>query len=228
MASLFKAISNVVRGAKDDLAKKIADPVRDGKIAIADSEKQIADFTSKIAKLVAENKRLIKQRDEAAAEVEKFTRIAQKAAQAGNEADVRSALEMKTRADERVLSLTAEVEKSEQLTSMLRDQLGKARAKVAQAKSNMTRMSARVEGAKIRTELAKASSEFGGGKSPLGALDDLEKSVEEQESEAEAWEEMVGAEQQGGAEDLAAKYNTPASALDDEVAKLMAANKPAS
>jgi hypothetical protein len=41
MASLFKAISNVVRGAKDDLTKKIADPVRDGKLAIADSEKQV-------------------------------------------------------------------------------------------------------------------------------------------------------------------------------------------
>ncbi len=132
---------------------------------------------------------------------------------------------MKTLVDERVVSLTAEIEKSEQLTSMLRDQLGKARAKVAQAKSNMTRMSARVEGAKIRTELAKASSEFNAGKSPLGALDDLEKAVEEQESEAEAWEEMVGTENEGSAADLASKYDAPASALDDEVAKLMAASK---
>lgn len=225
MASLFKAISNVMRGAKDDLAKSMADPVRDGKLAIADSEKQVGEFTSKIASLVAENKRLIKQRDEAAQDVEKYTRIAQKAAQAGNEADVRSSLEMKARADERVVSLTAEVEKSEQLTTMLRDQLGKARAKVAQAKSNMTRMSARVEGAKIRTELAKASSEFNAGKSPLGALDDLEKAVETQESEAEAWEEMVGMENAGSADDLSSKYDTPASALDDEVAKLMAASK---
>lgn len=225
MASLFKAISNVMRGAKDDLAKTMADPVRDGKIAIADSEKQVGEFTSKIASLVAENKRLIKQRDAAAQDVEKYTRIAQMAAQAGNEADVRSSLEMKARADERVASLTVEVEKSEQLTAMLRDQLGKARAKVAQAKSNMTRMSARVEGAKIRTELAKASSEFNAGKSPLGALDDLEKAVETQESEAEAWEEMVGMESAGSADDLASKYDAPASALDDEVAKLMAASK---
>lgn len=225
MASLFKAISNVMRGAKDDLAKTMADPVRDGKIAIADSEKQVGEFTSKIASLVAENKRLIKQRDAAVQDVEKYTRIAQLAAQAGNEADVRSSLEMKARADERVASLTVEVEKSEQLTTMLRDQLGKARAKVAQAKSNMTRMSARVEGAKIRTELAKASSEFNAGKSPLGALDDLEKAVETQESEAEAWEEMVGMENEGSADDLASKYNAPASALDDEVAKLMAASK---
>jgi len=225
MASLFKAISNRIRGAKDDLAKSMADPVRDGKIAIADSEKQVGEFTSKIAQLVAENKRLIKQRDESAGEVEKFTSIAQKAAQAGNEEDVRSSLEMKSRADERAISLTAEIEKSEQLTKMLRDQLGKARAKVAQAKSNMTRMSARVEGAKIRTELAKASSEFNAGKSPMGALDDLEKAVEEQESEAEAWEEMVGTENEGSAADLASKYDTPASALDDEVAKLMAGSK---
>lgn len=225
MASLFKALSNVIRGAKDDLTKKIADPVRDGKLAIADSEKQVGEFTSKIASLVAENKRLIKQRDGAAEEVEKFTRIAQKAAQAGNEADVRSSLEMKNRADERLVSLTAEIEKSEQLTTMLRDQLGKARAKVAQAKSNMTRMSARVEGAKIRTELAKASSEFNSGQNPLSALDDLEKAVDEQESEAEAWEEMVGTEDAGSAANLADKYGSSTSSVDDEVAKMMAANK---
>lgn len=227
MASLFKAISNVLRGAKDDLTTKMADPVRDGKLAIADSEKQVADFTTKIASLVAENKRLIKQRDEASEEIEKFTRIAQKAAQAGNEADVRSALEMKTRSDEKFASLSTEVDKGEQLTTMLRDQLSKARAKVAQAKSNMTRMSARVEGAKIRTELAKASSEFNNGQSPLGALDDLEKSVMEQESEAEAWEEMVGMENEGTASDLADKYGSSTSSVDDEVAKLMAANKSA-
>lgn len=225
MASIFKAISNVIRGAKDDLAGKMADPVRDGKLAIADSEKQIGEFTSKIALLVAENKRLIKQCEEAKEEVEKFGRIAQKAAQAGNEADVRSAVEMKSRADQRVVSLTAEIQKSEQLTAMLRDQLGKARAKVAQAKSNMTSMSARVEGAKIRTELAKASSEFNAGSSPLAALDDLEKSVMAKESEAEAWEEMVGAENAGSAADLSSKYDTGSTDLDDEVAKLMAANK---
>lgn len=225
MASLFKAISNVLRGAKDDLADKIADPVRDGKLAIADSEKQIGEFTTKIAKLVAENKRLIKQCDEAKEEVEKFSRIAQKAAKAGNEADVRSSLEMKTRSEERVTNLTAEIAKSEQLTNMLRDQLSKARAKVAQAKSNMTSLSARVEGAKIRTELAKASSEFNTGSSPLAALDDLEKSVQTQESEAEAWEEMVGAEQSGSAADLSSKYDVSSPDIDDEVAKLMAANK---
>lgn len=225
MASLFKAISNVLRGAKDDVAKKMADPVRDGKLAIADSEKQVGEFTEKIAKLVAENKRLIKQRDEAKAEEDKFSNIAQKAAGAGNENDVRTSLEMKTRASERVISLTAQIEKSEQLTSMLRDQLSKARAKVAQAKSNMTSLSARVEGAKIRTELAKASSEFNAGSSPLAALDDLEKSVMEKESEAEAWEDMVGAEHDGSAADLSEKYGSAPSALDDEVAKMMAAAK---
>lgn len=227
MANLFKALSNVVRGAKDELAKKIADPVRDGKLAIADSEKQIGEFTSKIASLMAENKRLIKQRDAAEEEAGKFGRIAQKAAQAGNEADVRASLEMKEQATQRFESLKVEIEKGEQLTTMLRDQLAKARAKVAQAKSNLTRMSARVEGAKIRTELAKASSEFNAGKSPLGALDDLEKAVDEQESEAEAWEEMVGTESAGSAAGLADKYGAASSSVDDEVAKLMAANKSA-
>jgi phage shock protein A len=222
MASLLKSLSNMIRGKKDELARKMADPVRDGTIAIEDSEKQIAEFTERIARLVAESRRLQKQRDEAVAEADKFTRIAQKAAQAGNEDDVRAAVEMKTRAQQRVQSLGAEVERNEGISRQLRDQLAKARAKVAQAKSNMTSLSARMEGAKVRRELAKASSEFNAGKSPLAALDDLDRAVQSEESQAEAWEEMVGAEEANSAESLAEKYNTSSPDVEDEVSRMMA------
>ena len=53
MPGLFKSLSNIIRGKADDLAKKMSDPERDAKIAIQDSKKQIADFTSKIATLIA-------------------------------------------------------------------------------------------------------------------------------------------------------------------------------
>ena len=49
MASFIKAFSNMLRGVKDEVADKMADPVRDGKLAIEDSEKQIAKFTEQVA-----------------------------------------------------------------------------------------------------------------------------------------------------------------------------------
>ncbi len=226
MPSLLKAFANMLRGKKDELAKKMADPVRDGNIAIEDSEKHIAEFTEKIAKLVAETKRLTRQRNNAQAEVDKFTRIAQKAAEAGNEADVRAAIEAKSGAAQRLKSVDSEVKRNEQLVTNLRDQLSKARAKVAQAKTNVTSLSARMEGAKVRQELAKASSEFNSGGSPLAALNDLEKAVDTKESEAEAWEELVGSETGATMEDLEDKYDAGSSTgVDDEVAKLMAQAK---
>ncbi len=47
MASLFKAIGNMFREKRDNAAKALADPVRDGKFAIEDSsvkcdEKQLS------------------------------------------------------------------------------------------------------------------------------------------------------------------------------------------
>ena len=39
MASLIKAIKNMIRGKKDSVAQSLADPVNDGKFAIEDSER---------------------------------------------------------------------------------------------------------------------------------------------------------------------------------------------
>lgn len=111
MANLWNAIRNVVRGKSNELAEKIADPVRDGKLAIEDSKKQIASFTEKIAKLTAHNKQQIRKRDELEQEVKKYHNLAVRAAQGGNENDARQALELKLQAEQRFNAVNTEVEK---------------------------------------------------------------------------------------------------------------------
>lgn len=226
MPSLFKAIGNFFRAKKNDLAQSIADPVRDGKIAIEDSQKQIQKFTEQIARLMAETKRLEKDHAAAIKEEDKYLSIARKAAEAGNEADARQALEMKKRAEERKNSFSSELEKNQTLCNQLRQQLNRARAKVADAKNNLTRLEARSNAAKLRKDFAKAASEFNDNKSGLAALDDLEKSVNADESEAEAIEELVGSEYANSGDALEEKYgSTSGTAVDDELAALMASTK---
>lgn len=226
MAKLFKALGSWMRAKDEEAAKALADPVRDSRFAIDDSKKQIADFTGKIASLIAENKRLQRDATAAQAEVDKFQSIAQRAAGAGEEDDVRSALERQQASRERLTTLQSEIERNDGLLTQLRTQLNQARAKVAAAESNLARLGARLEGAKVREELGKASSAFNTGDSPLAALDDLERQVEEKETEAEAWEEISTDPEAEKERSLEEKYSEGSTSdVDAEVAKLMAAAK---
>jgi len=223
MAGLLKAFTNLVRGKSQELAKKMSDPVRDSKLAIQDSEKMIADFTTRIAKLVAQNRSLQKDHREAEAEIAKYQGFAERAVASNNVDDARRSLELKAESQKRFDYLANEITRNEQLISTLRNQLSKARAKVAGSKRNIVSLEARHEGAKIRRELAKASSEFNTGDSPLAALDDLEKAVTAQESEAEAWEELT--HEDAASQSLEEKYSTSAPDIDAELAKLMESAK---
>jgi phage shock protein A len=225
MASLLKSIGNWIRGKKDEAANKLKDPVRDGKFAIEDTEKQIAGFTQRVATLVAQNKRSQRQVKEAEEEVAKWQNIAQRAIEAGNEDDARTALEKKAQVSQRLTTMKSEIERNEKLITTLRQQLNNARARVAQAKSDHVRLSARLEGAKIRQDLANASSTFGSGDSPLAQLDDLARSVEEKETEAEALEELAGVGAESG-QDLEAKYGRGGGTdVEAELQQLMAKAK---
>lgn len=212
---LWNAIKNTLRGASDKAEKALSDVERDSKFAIADSEKQIAEFQTKIASVMGRNKLLIRDRDNAQAEIDKFLGLAKKAKDAGNLDDARELLTVKGTHQSNLDTLIGQIDANDKIIAGLRKQLDQARGRVANAKSNRTRLIAQNEGAKIRKELAKASSDFASD-SPLSALDDLEKVVAANEADAEALEELVGAENPTSS--LEDKYSKPN--VDDELANL--------
>ncbi len=220
MSKLLKSIGSWLRGKDNELSKNLSDPVRAGKFAIEDSKKQVKEFTTKISQLIAANKRVQKEIESAMADVIKYQGFAEKAAQSGNEPDCREAIRLKSEAQQQVEFLTQETMKNQQIIDTLRTNLNSARAKISSAERNMISLSARKEGAKVRKELSMASSTFNINDGPLSKLNDLEKAVIEEETEAEAWDEL-SAETDAGVS-LEEKYGTGVSpAVDDEVAKLM-------
>lgn len=221
MASLFKAIGNMFREKRDQAAKSLADPIRDGKFAIEDSKKQIREYTTQVAKLKAETIKMKAEHKDALAEKKKYEGIAKKAGKAGNENDVRTAVEMIQKWSNRANELNGQIKKNEQVESNLRKQLDAARTKVARAEQNHQTLAARKKGAEIRKSLAQASQQFAEGQGGLAALDDLEDAVRHEEAEAEAYEEMAAPVD----EDLADKYGGADEAADDMVAKYMKAGK---
>jgi phage shock protein A len=224
MSKFLKSIGSWIRGKDNELSKKLSDPVREGKFAIEDSKKQIKDFTIKISQLIAANKRVQKEIESAGTDVIKYQSFAEKAAGSGNESDCREAIRLKSEAQQQVEFLTKETAKNQQIIDTLRANLNSARAKISSAERNMISLSARKEGAKVRKELSMASSKFNINDGPLSKLNDLEKAVIEEETEAEAWDELSMETDTGAS--LEDKYGTGVSlAVDDEVAKLMAPKK---
>ena len=217
--NLFQAVHNWFRAKNQEAAEALSDPVRDGKLAIQDSEKQIEEFTGKIATLIAETKTLERQVSDSAAEAAKYQAVAAQALQAGNEADARDAITLKQKAEQQAQALAGQLAANKDLVTKLREQLNAARMKVAKARSNITQLQARSSAAQIRTDLAKAASQLHSGKGGLAALDDLEKSVHKQESVAEAYEDLAGSSAPAG-QALLDKYAVADASVEAELQRL--------
>lgn len=216
------SVYNWFRAKNMEAAEAMSDPVRDGKLAITDSERQIGDFTSKIASLIAVTKNLEKQLNDSKGDVDKYGNVAAAALKAGNESDAREAITLKQKAQQESDTLQGQLTANNALVTKLREQLNNSRLKVAQANSNITQLQARSSAAKIRTDLAKASQEFSSNQGGLAALDNLEHAVNKQESEAEAYEELATSSGPAG-QSLLEKYSASGDAsVDDELKRMKA------
>lgn len=218
MASLFGALKNMFREKRDNAAKALSDPIRDGKFAIEDSKKQIRDYTTQVAKLRAATIKMENEHKEANAERKKYESAAKRAGADGNEDAVRAAVgkmtQWKTRADE----LKKQIDANTNTQKNLQAQLDRARTKVTRAEQNHQTLAARKKGAEIRKNLAKASQQFAEGQGGLAALDDLEDAVLEDEAEAQAFEEMSAPSDDDSLEEY---MSAGGAAEDDLVAKFM-------
>ena len=163
MASLTRAIGNWFREKKDEAAESISDPVRDAKYDIEDSETQIKEFESKIQALMKANNNLKRDRQDSAEEIKKWEGLARKAAAAGNRDDVQSCVTKKQTAQVEVEQYAKDILANDKTIAELRAQLGKARNKIAKAKSNTAVLSARLSSAKLRTNLAAGARGLGDG-----------------------------------------------------------------
>ncbi len=229
---LMDAIFRRGRKASDDVAKAIdVDDVTKGKMAIEDSKKEIAKFTSEIASLRAAQKQNTRALDAAKADVAKYQGIYDKIkAHAGTLKDGNTGEALEGKADElaaarkdgqqaldaletaqkTVSRLEADIKRDGALFEQMQTRLQQARQKVSNAEQNVVSLAARQRSAAIRTKFAKAQNGLSEGKG-LSALDDLERSVEQSEAEAESFEEMAGV---GNAESLEDKYGGSGASVD--------------
>lgn len=219
MASLWQAIKNVFRRNAHQAAEALADPAADADLKIADAKKMCDRYQSQVASAIAQNKKMKRQLSEAKDEAKKWDGIANEAAESGNREDAKRALEKKNEAKQRVDILTQEIKKNDKVSEKLRKELDKLRREIGSAEADKEILKARREAAKIRQESAKARSEFGGS-GVIAGLKELKNDTYNQESLAEAEEELSGSSD----ESLEEKYSSATSGVDDELEALMKKN----
>ena len=220
MANLWKSIKNSLRQKKDEAAKKMEDPIRDGKYAIEDSKKKLADINSNIAKYSASIKKNQRQLDEELESIKKWGNMAKKAAGAKNEENVRKCITEKTQALSRADNLKKLIKTDENYLAQMKSQWQKNNNKVSEAESNHSQLAVRKQMAEARKEFAKGATGLDSDNC-FAELEKLKDSVEADECEAEALEEMAPTDTLANME---AEYGASGDgAVDDEVTKMMAA-----
>jgi phage shock protein A len=220
MGSFWKSIKNTLRQKKDEAAEKLADPIRDGKYAIEDSEKKLGEIQGNIAKYSASIKKNQRLLDTEMADVRKWGNLSKKAAEAGKVEDVTKCVSEKTQAQSRADNLKKMIKSDEAYLAKMKSDWQKNNAKVGAAKSNHAQLAVRKQMAEARKEFAKGTQGLDSDNC-FAQLDKLADSVETDECEAEALEEMAPSD---SLEDMEAEYGAAGDgAVDDEVAKLMAA-----
>ena len=187
------ALYNWFRGVDDTTAAKLANPERDGKLSIEDAKKEVAEFTSKIAELMASTRLFQSQLDHANQDVQKYENLAVSAGKMQQAADVTQALILKAKATKMVETLTKQVAAHKELETSLRAQLDDRNEAIANAKDNLVLLSTTLHAAELRKRVANAANGIGGEHSGLAALGDLEKATDQAVAEADVAEELAGA-----------------------------------
>ena len=222
---LFTKVKNIFREAADNAEKSLADTQRDGRYAIEDSKKEVQKLTTNIAELRAQTIQMERDLKVAEGKVVTMTNMATKAAQAGDAANAKLALQEKNTYQGTVNTLAKQIDQNNALYQNLLNQREQFTASIEQAKSNLANLTVREQSAKLRKNIANQSMGLAA-TDALSELKRLEEQVSQAEAEAEATEEIAGLDRP--VEDqLEQLYGdgSGSGSVDDELAALMASVK---
>ncbi len=201
---VFKRISDIISANLNELTEQFEDPEKMLKQAVREMQESIAEVTGQTAKAMANDKTLARELQRNRAQRDQWQDRAEKAVEAGDDDLARKALARKNENEKVVAALEDQIEAAKEASRTLKRQLAGMKAKLAEAKRNLTTLSARKRAADFRKKLdsqaAGLTTEVD--ENAFAKFDRLKSKVEQAEAEAEAIAELRGLEAGGTAEDV--------------------------
>lgn len=202
---IFGRISDILSANLSDFTERFEDPEKMLKQAIREMEESISEVTGQTAKAMANEKTLAREHQRNKAQVEQWAGRAEKAVEAGDDDLARKALARKNEHQKVVEALEDQLQAAEEASRTLKRQLSAMKAKLAEAKRNLTTLSARKRAADFRKKLDAQAAGLTAAvdDTAFAKFDRLKSKVEQAEAEAEAIAELRGLAAGGTAEDVA-------------------------
>ncbi len=231
---LFQRIGDILRSNINDLIARAEDPERMLNAAIEDMKRQVAEAKSRVASSIADQSRLVTQRDREQKKADSWEEKAMVAVKAGR--------------DDLAVEALARKREHQQASDLYEDQLSTQRVAVDELKRALGELVAKLEDTKRRRNLLLARAKRAEAQRHLAVtlsaahensaaerLERLEARIEREEAEAEANWEVAALSPGTYDHDLADEINqlgagTPRddlAALKDKMKQMEAGGKPA-
>jgi phage shock protein A len=214
--AIFSRLSDLLRANINDLIDKAENPEKMVKQIIIDMEEQLQKSVQGLGSVMASERQVAKQLEEAQAESKLWEDRAKTALQASNEELAKQAVNSKLLADERVKQFQKMHDDISAQLKTLREQVDVLKNKVVEARNRQTMLLARDKVAKARKEVSSAVGNIDSS-GAFGKMDKMERKIAESEAQADAAFEVSGME---------AEKNDPfvqmesTKAASDELARL--------
>ncbi len=185
---IFSRIADIFKSNINDALDKAEDPEKMIKLMVLEMQEALTKSTSALAQAMGNEKRLERQYLQLQTSSQDMQNKAMTALKAGNENLAKSALVKKSQVDSQLAQYKQMYESASAITSQMRTQVEKLKAKLDEARMKESTLIARSQHAKAQTQMAKSLGGFDD--SSFAKFDKFEQKVLKSEAEAQAFTEL--------------------------------------
>ena len=221
--SMLQRFKDIMSSNINALLDKAEDPEKMIDQMIRNLQSDLGKVKSETATVMAEESRLNRELNELKAEAEKMLTYAQRALQAGSDADARVFLEKKNSIQTKISEVEGRLSVAKQNSQNMKAMHDKLSSQVADLNTRKNDIKAKIQQAKLQERMNNMTSSTTG-QASISKFNDIEAKANAMLDKANAMQELNNANNDG-IDDLMAKYDSPSqdtSAVDDELAALKA------
>lgn len=206
----------------NSLLDKAEDPEKMVDQILRNLNKDLANVKEETAEIMADEKKAKRDLDEVNAEVAKLQTYAEKAVLAGNDDDATKFLAEKARVAEKQAALQQAYDAAVSNSTKMRQMHDKLVEDIRDLEARRDTVKAKVKVAKTQDKINQMNSSLGDSASSIAAFERMEDKADAMMDISDAEAELNSSEEKDEVADLAAKYDNPETAVQDELAALKA------
>ena len=220
--TMLERFSDIVSSNVNALLDRMEDPEKMIDQYLRNAMEDLAEVKEETAGIMAEEKRCKKLMDEDQANVNKYTELAKKALQSGNEADAKVFLAKKQTYEAELATSTSTYLQAKANADKMKQMHDKLANDVESLKTRKANAKAKIAVAKTQDKMNKAMKTADSTRGAMNAFARMEEKADEMLNQAEAFAELH-AEPTDEAAALAAKYgNASSPTVDAELESMKA------